>query len=76
MNSYELLGRERKVAKLLMALDAINGHPITEAEANKLSIPQLREAVEKAEIKTASAKTIAALVERIRMRDAMKGDAK
>ena len=76
MNSYELLGREKKIAKLLMAFDADYGHTVSEAELNAIDPERLKRIVKAAEVNAPSAKTIAALVERIRTRDAMKGDAK
>ena len=71
-NIWSLYRRDQKVTRLLAALDAETNGQITEAQANKLDQTTLKRALARAEIKTASAKTIAALVERIRNRDVIR----
>jgi hypothetical protein len=71
-NPWEAAARERKVGRLLAALDAEFGHLVTEAELNEatVSVTRLRAVLQRAEVARASQTTIDLLVERIRAREA------
>lgn len=67
-NIYEQAAREKKVHRLLEALDAEIGHTATEADADALTEQQLRRVLARANVKSASDTTINALVDCLRAR--------
>ena len=74
-NPYESAAREKKVARLLMALDAEFGHPVNIGNAlYAADNPEmLGQVLARAMVKAASQATIDLLVERIRERDKIAG---
>ena len=73
MNPYEQAARERKVAKLLDALDAEMGRPVTEADMDNPPADLGLRAWARAGVNKCSDETFSRLAERIRERDKIAG---